>query len=215
MIIKTDGPYYIMVCEKCGAEIRKHKSYCTRYGETYHFNPELKCNHCGFSVKIIRNTISTPSFPLKMANEEISTPKATANCIGVTSKCKEGKAKIINKLNDVIKELAKGKEIDEAAKIIFLADFGMIEGVIRQPGEYNGLNQRIFRDFNEIRDNYLLKMEKEVVPSDYDQSNHFITVLNAKIIPFSNPNHTITMEVLNLFSDQITGFTFGKYQSEN
>ncbi len=215
MIIKTDGPYYIMVCEKCGAEIRKHQSYCTRYGEAYHFNPELKCNHCGFSVKIIRNTISTPPFPLKMANEEITKPKGTANCIGVTSECKEGKAKIINKLNDVIKELAKGKKIDEAAKIIIFADFGMIEGVIWRPGDHNGLNQRIFKSFNEVRDTYLLQMEKEVAKSDYDQSNQFITVLNAKIIPFSNPKHTITMEVLNLFSDQIAGFTFGKYQYEN
>lgn len=210
MIIKTEGAYYIMVCEKCGAEIRKHKSYCTRYGETYHFNPELKCNHCGFSVKIVRNTIS----PLKMGNEE-TTPKGAANCMGVTSERKEGKAKIINKLNHVIKELANGKKIDEASKIIIFADFGMVEGVIWQPGNHNGLNQRIFKGFHEVRDTYLSKMEKEVASWDYDQSNHFITVLNAKIIPFSNPNHTITMEVLNLFSEQITGFTLGTYQYEN
>ncbi len=214
MIIKTDGPYYIMVCEKCGAEIRKHKSYCTKYGESYYFNPELKCNHCGFSVKVVRNPVSTPSFPLKRANEETAMPKGKANYTGVSPKRKDGKAKIINKLNNVIEELAKGKKVDESA-IIILADFGMIEGIIWQPGDYNGPNQRIFKDFNEIRDNYLLRMEKEVASSDYSQTNQFITVLNAKIIPFSNPNHTITMEVLNLFSDQITGFTFGTYQYEN
>lgn len=79
MIIKEDGSYYIISCQKCGAEQRKHKSYATRYGEVYHFNPELKCNNCGFSAKIIYGSNSTPSSPskgnLNNKDDKIQCPK--------------------------------------------------------------------------------------------------------------------------------------------
>ncbi len=255
MIIRTDGSYYIMACEKCGTEIRKHKSYCTRYGEAFHFNPELKCHHCGFSAKIVYNSISTSSPLVKTGNEskredniqsskpivvgnpnysdketnagvgfsegtktmafmnkkEVNTEKGTANCPVFTPKHIDSKVEIINTLNTVLEELTEEKKIDEATKIMLFANFGMIEGTLWH-GNNNGGIQRVSGASNKIRNIYLSKLEGGLANSIPSHNNDFITVFDAKIIPFSNPNHIVTMEVLNLFPDQIVGFTFGEYQ---
>lgn len=257
MTIKTDGSYYIIFCEKCGAEIRKHRSFGTRYGETYHFNPELKCDHCGFSAKVIHGGISTTSFYPKIMNERKSDdnvqnlkqtstgnpkhlngePKTGVTFCGDTQtkglmnkqeegsrkgtlshpepipKGTENKAKIINALNTAMKELAEEKRIGESIKIMLFTNFGIIEGTFGQTADAQS-DGRMTRGSDAIENIYLSEFEREVTKLVPFPSNDFITIFNAKIIPFSNPNHTVWIEVMDLFFDQIVGLTFGEYEYE-
>lgn len=238
MIIKTDGSYYIMVCEKCGAEIRKHKSYCTRYGETYHFNPELKCGHCGFSSKFAYNTWlssipspegrkekEAPALVEGLSDSYHGTPESTLTAVlhqnafhgpkGKTScfepipKGTDSKTEIIQEIHSVLEELKAEKKLDEAAKIILLTNFGIIEATLGKGGDREA-SQPFSKKWS-VRNEYLAKLENKVKPS-HPLINDLLTLFDAKITPFSTPAHAVTIEILNLFSDQIVGFTFGEYQ---
>lgn len=252
-----------MSCEKCGAEIRKHKSYCTRYGEAYHFNPELKCNNCGFSAKVVYGSGSTSSSPSNMSNlsknddkipcptcnstqiiagnqdysagkaiagvvltggvkaakfmneKEISIEEGTENCPEFIKKRIDVKVETIIAANTVLNELTKEKMIHENAKIMIVTNFGVVEGTLKHEVDTNDMAQRISMDSAKIRNNHLSKLEKEVASPIITNNNYFVTILDAKVIPFSNSRNKLTFAALNLFSDKIVGFTFGEYQEEN
>jgi hypothetical protein len=258
--MEEDGSYYIMSCEKCGAEIRKHKSYGTRYGEAYHFNPELKCSNCGFSVKVVYGSSFTSSSPSKTSglhknDDQIPCPKCNSTQIIAENKeyladktiagvvltggikvakfmnekeinteegTEEGPEFIKNRIdvkvetiiaaNTLLNELTKEKIIDENAKIMIVTNFGIVEGTLKQEVDANDVAQQISLGSAKIRNNHLSKLEKEVASPIITNNNYFVTILNAKVIPFSNPSKIVTFTVLNLFSDKIVGFTFGEYQ---
>lgn len=253
MIRAEDGSYYLMTCEKCGAEIRKHKSYCTRYGEAYHFNPELKCSNCGFSTKVVYGSSSTSASPLNtisLTNDDNSTPiseneecsaektragvvltgglkvakfmnekeqniaEGTKNCPEFIKNRIDVKLETIIAANSVLNELTTEKIIAENAKLMIVTDFGVVEGILKQDFDDNDVAQQISMASAKIRNNNLFKLEKEVARTIITNNNYFVTIIDAKVIPFSNPSKILTFAVLNLFTDKIVGFTFGEWQGE-
>jgi hypothetical protein len=244
MLIKEEGSYYLIYCEKCGAAIRKHKSYCTRYGEAYYFNPELKCDNCGFSAQILNNdSINNPETepaPIRMGYPEISAGKAVAgvvltggvgtanlnekkiniggeseNCPDFINRRIDVKVETVLAANTVLNDAIQNKMIQENAKVMIVTNFGVVEGTFKPEVDTNDLAQRISMDSAKMRNNYLAKLEKEIAGPIIINNHYFITVLDAKLIPFSDPGNRVTFAVLNLFSDQIAGFTFGEYRQEN
>ena len=257
MNIVKDGSYYIMSCEKCGAEIRKHKSYCTRYGEAYHFNPELKCNKCGFSAKVVygnnfttsspsntsslnKNDYKMPSTPIIAGNKEYLAEKAIAGVVltgglkvakfmnekGINieegtenwpefiKKRIDVKLETILAANTVLNELTKEKIIHENAKIMIVMNFGVVEGTFKQEIDANDVTQQISLGSAKIRNEYLSKLEKEVANPIITNNNYFVTILDAKVIPFSNPSNILTFSTLNLFSDQIVRIYFWRVSAK-
>lgn len=261
MIIAEDGFYFKMSCEKCGAEIRKHKAYCTRYGEAYHFNPELKCNNCGFSTKVVyrsSSTSSSSSNTSKLNNNDDKVPCSKCNSTQITQDKKysaekaikgvvltkgikaaklknkkdidieeesvkknwpefikkriDVKADTIIAANSFFNELLEEKIIHENTKMMIVTNFGVVEGTIKQEVDANDLAQQISNIFTKLRNNKLAKLENEVFLPTITNTNCFVTIFNAKVIPFSNPRNLVTFTALNLFSDQIVGFTLGEYQ---
>jgi hypothetical protein len=89
-----------------------------------------------------------------------------------------------------------------------------VEGTFKPEADTNDLAQRISMNSAKIRNNYLAKWEKELANPSIINNYYFITVLDGKVIPFSDPSHIVTFAVLNLFSDQIAGFTFGEFEQE-
>jgi tellurium resistance protein TerD len=72
MIFVEEYSGYITVkCEKCGANIKRHKSYCKNYGNEYHFNPPLTCTHCGNTEIIATKRSDKPSYSQPDVNDEI------------------------------------------------------------------------------------------------------------------------------------------------
>ena len=262
MTIREDGTYYLISCDQCGAEIKKHKSYGTKYGVAYHFNPELKCPNCGSSAKIVYGGSITPSSPsnpscsnkidakilcpkcnstqISAEEKEYSTEKAIAGVVlegGVkTARFRNQKeipieavtenspAFIKNRIdvkvetiiaaNTVLNELTKEAIINKNAKLMIVTNFGVVEGTLKQEVDANDLAQQICLSFAKVRNNNLAKAEKEVASSTITNNSYFVTILDAKVIPFSNPSKIVTFAVLNLFSDKIVGFTFGEYQTK-
>jgi hypothetical protein len=262
MIIQEDGSYYIISCEKCGAEIRIHKSYCTRYGEAYYFNPELKCSHCGFSAKILdggRLTSFSPSMsginksddelscqkndsaPMKLENQECPWGKSLNDVVltkgsmaadyfdkGESNNQKDTydfpeliqkridvKVETISAVNSVLNQLMKEKVLHENTKIMIITNFGIVEGTFQEKVDSNDMARRLSIDAAKMRNSHLSELEKEIAVPVIVNNNYFITISDARLIPFANPGNVISFAVMNLFSDQIAGITFGEYRQGN
>lgn len=262
MIIEEDGSYYILHCERCGAGIRKHQSYCTRYGEAYHFNPELKCDHCGFSAKVVYGESSSPPSPassgdLQENGDEIQCPKCnpaqnssgnqeypaaktfagvvltggipaekfinekgmtigeeTANCPEFIKKRIDIKVETLLAADNVLEKFIKEKTVAENAKLMVITDFGVVEGTLKLEVESHDVAQRISLELAKARNNHLAEMEREVIDPIVTNNHFFVTILNARVMSFANPNYPVNFATLNLFADKIVGFTFGELEQE-
>jgi hypothetical protein len=235
-ITGKEGDCYIISCEKCGTEIRKNKSFCTRYGDAYHFNPTLKCNQCGFSVKIVYEEGSNLSFASKTspfnknddiipcpnwnlspneggANEkQIDFEEKIEDCPEFIKKRIDVKIETINAVNVGLKKLKQEKIIPENVKTLIITNFGVVAGTVQQEVETRDGVRRISLDPAKMRNHHLYKLGKEVVNPIITNNHSFVTIVDAKVIPFSNPSNILTVAALNLFSDQIVGFACGEYQ---
>jgi hypothetical protein len=262
MIIEEDGSYYILHCEKCGAGIRKHKSYCSRYGEAYHFNPELKCDHCGFSAKVVYGGSASPPSPASSGdlqengdkiqglkcnraqnspgNQEYPAEKAvtrvvltggiqeekfinekgmtieeeTENCPEFIKKRIDIKVETLLAADNVLEKFIKKKTVAENAKLMVITDFGVVEGTLKLEVESHDAAQRISLELAKARNNRLAEMEREVRDPIITNNHFFVTILNARVMLFANPNYPLTFASLNLFADKIVGFTFGELEQE-
>jgi len=53
-IKRFENNYYFIECERCGALIKKHKTYAKEYGDEIHFNPTVTCQ-CGNTSRVFTN----------------------------------------------------------------------------------------------------------------------------------------------------------------
>ena len=147
-----------------------------------------------------------------MNGKELYIEEGTENCPDFIKNRIDVKVETIIAANTVLNALTKEKIIHENAKIMIVTNFGVVEGTLKQEVDANDVAQHISLGSAKIRNNNLSKLEKEVDNPIITNNNFFVTILDAKVIPFSNPGNRLTFAVLNLFSDKIAGFTFGEYQ---
>lgn len=124
------------------------------------------------------------------------------------------KTDTINTLALFLEELNKRNEkssLNPKIQVFLLTNFGTVKGdiVIGSSSEDNTQNSALILNntFIDIRNNLWANDSRE--KNNIVNNTSYITVLNAKIVPFANPNIIFNFKILNLFADQITGFTFG------
>lgn len=100
--------------------------------------------------------------------------------------------------------------IGQNTKLLLLTNMGTIEGDIYFPNDKNKDNIEVILSdsFINIRNNILLDDEVEIEKPNIVNDTSIITIVNAKITPFSNSNNILNFATLNLFADQILGFSF-------
>lgn len=123
------------------------------------------------------------------------------------------KALTISSFQAAIDGLKKSSEITlgEDTKLILLTQAALIECEILNNDEGEPI-YLINKTVLESRKN-ILSSEKYVNKNFLNQSAT-LSLKNVTITPFSNPQAKINLPVLNLFTDQILGISFGSYSQE-
>ena len=141
-------------------------------------------------------------------NNEKTIPTYMENRIDV-------KSETIIMFTSLIKDLTEGAKplLGSSTRVILLTTIGQVEGKLRtlfdQDTDTDDLaqqiNAKLLRDKNEAL--ALSEGVHKEAPSIVNNSG-LIVVVDATLKPFSNPSCTYNYKILNLFADQIVGFTF-------
>lgn len=97
-------------------------------------------------------------------------------------------------------------------RLILMTNFGMVEGTLQstmQSDDEKTTGTVISDALIKTRNTFLAEDEETLDTDTISNNFSLITISNAKVTPYSNPAAVSIYEVLNLFTDQIVGFTFG------
>jgi len=122
------------------------------------------------------------------------------------------KATTVTAFAYALDSMKEENSIGQNTNLVLLTNMGTIEGDIYFPNDKNKDNVGVILSdsFINIRNNILCDDEAEIEKPNIVNDTSIITIVNAKITPFSNSNNILTLATLNLFADQILGFSFGE-----
>jgi hypothetical protein len=122
------------------------------------------------------------------------------------------KATTVTAFAYALNSMKEEDSIGQNTKLLLLTSMGTIEGEIYFPNDNNKDNVGVVLSdaFINIRNNILCDDEAEMDKPTIVNDTSIITIVNAKVTPFSNSNNVLTLATLNLFADQILGFSFGE-----
>ena len=120
------------------------------------------------------------------------------------------KATTVTAFAYALNSMKEEESIGKNTKLLLLTNMGTIEGDIYFPNDENKDNIEVILSdsFINIRNNILRDDEVEIEKPNIVNDTSIITIVNAKITPFSNSNNVLNFATLNLFADQILGFSF-------
>lgn len=145
-------------------------------------------------------------------DEEIKVPNFSQNRIDV-------KELTIEAFSEAVKTCIKGDTplLGPNTKVTLLTTIGHVSGKILTFMEDPKTNEK--KDVAQTVNNFLLKLKTETLATIEEETGSensaivnnsgIVVVLDAELKPYSNPKCNHTFKVLNLFADQIVGFTFG------
>ncbi len=99
------------------------------------------------------------------------------------------------------------KEAQEDSRIVLFTSSASIIGTVVTSKEREGYVQ-LNSAMLEKRDKLMQKLGEEKIPFINNAST--IQLKNVTIRSFSNPEASLKLPVMNIFADQIVGFTFGE-----
>ena len=119
------------------------------------------------------------------------------------------KATTVTAFAYALNSMKEEESIGKNTKLLLLTNMGTIEGDIYFPNDENKDNIEVILSdsFINIRNNILRDDEVEIEKPNIVNDTSIITIVNAKITPFSNSNQVLNIPTLNLFADQILGFS--------
>lgn len=111
-----------------------------------------------------------------------------------------------------IDAMKEENSIGQNTRLVLLTNIGTVEGDIYFPNDKNKDNVGVVLSdsFLNIRNNILCDDEAEIEKPTIVNDTSIITIVNATITPFANPNNILNIATLNLFADQILGFSVGE-----
>jgi hypothetical protein len=111
-------------------------------------------------------------------------------------------------INESLKKIMKEDMLPDDAKLIITTNFGIIEGDF-DDGKSFGPAKAISMTLYKLRDEFLESKDDDSIIVN---NTAVLQLFNVSLKPFASPKTVIKMELLNLFTDQITGFTIGTKQ---
>ncbi len=119
------------------------------------------------------------------------------------------KATTVTAFAYALDSMKEENSIGQNTKLLLLTNMGTIEGDIYFPNDQHKDNIEVILadSFINIRNNILCDDEMEMEKPTIVNDTSIITIVNAKITPFSNSNQVLNIPTLNLFADQILGFS--------
>lgn len=143
--------------------------------------------------------MSEPKTEAKVISKRIDVKAVTLNAFGTSLELAE-------------KGGIEGVSISPDTRMFIITNFGIISGelevMLSTSEPVTAFNQAIFR----ARDSLLASLEQELGNEAQVVNNSgVVTLANARLTVFSNPNATFSFQRISLFTDQIVGFSYGQF----